>query len=419
MPLSNPFRMCAAFALAMVMAAGLSAPSAAGAPRGPAQDSVLTPVTASLVTRPAPFRALDGRIHFSYELLVTNVAVPSGTIRLERIEVTDSASGKAFYTLQGRKLAASANPVDRLSPGAEGKDNPSPAPPVLAGASQWIIWTDFALAPGLAAPGALQHRITGSFQAAAEDAAPAPFTALVAATPAARQAPVALEAPVRPGSWYANEACCDDTHHRRAALPAGGALLVPQRFAVDWFLLGPNRQLWNGDPGRLESYTSYRQPAVAAAGGTVVAARDGIADNPPMKPPASPAAEDSVGNHVIIQTGSGRYLLYAHLSRGSIKVSKGDKVEPGRLLALIGNSGYTFVPHLHFQVMTSSAILSDSTPYTFRDFDVTGRVRPRIWDDNIGQQKTGVLPVTPTPFDGPHRNEAPLDRYIIRFGSQP
>ncbi|WP_269664870.1 hypothetical protein [Streptacidiphilus rugosus] len=42
-------------------------------------------------------------------------------------------------------------------------------------------------------------------------------------------------------------------------------------------------------------------------------------------------------------------------------------------------------------------------------------MRPRIWDDNLGLQPTGVLPVSPSPFAGPHRHQMPLDRNIIRF----
>lgn len=335
---------------------------------------MLTPVTAGLMTTPTPFRAIDGRVHFSYELLVTNSSIPESKLRLDKIDITTD-SGTALYSLHGKTLAASANPVSRLSPGVEGKDNPSPPAPVLDASSQWIIWLDFALSPGTQVPDSLRHTVSGSILQSPGGGDPQPFKASVADIRVSRQAPPVLGAPVGPGTWYANEACCDDTHHRRAALPVGGRHAVPQRFAIDWFLVGPDKQLWKGDPKRLDSYASYRQPVIAAAVGTVVAAKDGIADNTPMKPPANLAAQDSAGNHVIIQTGPGVYVLYAHLHRGSVKVRKGDKVQAGSSLGLLGNSGFSFVPHLHFQVLTSPDILSgDSTPYVFRSFDVTGHV---------------------------------------------
>ncbi|MGW2207251.1 M23 family metallopeptidase [Streptomyces sp. NPDC001774] len=404
-----------AFALGALLATGSAVPASAAAPfRAAGQDSVITPVTAGLITTPAPFKAIDGRIHFSYELLVTDSIIPESKLRLDRVDVTAN-SGTTLYSLRGKALAASANPVSSLSPGAAGKENPSPPTPVLSASSQWIIWLDFSLRPGTQVPDSLRHTVSGSILQPPGGGDPQPFKASVADVRVSRQAPPVLGAPVGPGTWYANEACCDDTHHRRVALPVDGRHVVPQRFAIDWFLIGPDKQLWKGDPARLDSYTSYRQPVIAAAAGTVVAVKDGVADNTPMKPPANLAEQDSTGNHVIIQTGPGRYLLYAHLHRGSVKVRKGDEVQAGSPLGLIGNSGLAFVPHLHFGVLTGADIFSDSTPYVFRSFNVLGHVKPRIWDDNIGQQRTGVLPITPTPLDGPHRAEAPLDRYVIRF----
>ncbi|MFB7941183.1 hypothetical protein [Streptomyces sp. NPDC056049] len=58
---------------------------------------------------------------------------------------------------------------------------------------------------------------------------------------------------------------------------------------------------------------------------------------------------------------------------------------------------------------------TDSPPFTFRKFRVVGHVEPRLWDDNLGLQPTGVLPITPSPHDGPHRARYPLDREVLKF----
>jgi murein DD-endopeptidase MepM/ murein hydrolase activator NlpD len=145
----------------------------------------------------------------------------------------------------------------------------------------------------------------------------------------------------------------------------------------------------------------------------VVEVQDGIADNSPPVPPAIAPIQNTVGNHVTLEVTAGRYLLYAHLERGSIKVRYGQRVTPGQVLDLIGNST---TPHLHFQVMTTREFSRPTArPFIFRSFVVVGQVRPRIWDDNLVLEPTGVLPVPASPFAGRHRDEMPLDRNVIRF----
>jgi murein DD-endopeptidase MepM/ murein hydrolase activator NlpD len=47
------------------------------------------------------------------------------------------------------------------------------------------------------------------------------------------------------------------------------------------------------------------------------------------------------------------YPLYAHLKNGSVCVRPGDTVRGGDPLGLVGNSGSSLQPHLHFQVMST------------------------------------------------------------------
>lgn len=54
------------------------------------------------------------------------------------------------------------------------------------------------------------------------------------------------------------------------------------------------------------------------------------------------------GYTVIIDIGNGVQLVYGHAS--SLMVREGQHVDSGQLVALSGNSGYSFAPHVHFEV---------------------------------------------------------------------
>ena len=393
-------------------ALAVAVPAYAGAPRALPPTTAFTPLTASLITTPAPVRAVDGKIHLSYELFLTNaLAVP---VRLDRITLRDARSHAALASLSGDALASAASPIGNLPPG-EGANlaRAMVHPPVLESSTELVVWIDVALDASTRLPRDVEHELDAAILAPSGHA---PFHETVARTPLAQRAPLALLAPVRPGTWYVSEGCCGNTHHRRGLAPINGVLDVPQRFAIDWFRVGLDNRTWAGDPRLLTSYLSFRQPVLAAAGGRVVEVQDGLADQKPPVPPTVPPIQDTVGNHVTLEVAPGRYLLYAHLERDTIKVRCGQRVAPGQLLGLIGNSGNSTTPHLHFQVMTTRDFFpTDSPPFTFRSFDLLGQVGPRIWDDNLGLQPTGVLPVAPSPYAGRHHDQMPLDRNVIRF----
>lgn len=55
------------------------------------------------------------------------------------------------------------------------------------------------------------------------------------------------------------------------------------------------------------------------------------------------------GKAVTIDHGNGYKTTYCHLQ--DIRVSEGDKVRRGDIIALSGNTGLSFAPHLHYEVM--------------------------------------------------------------------
>ncbi len=59
------------------------------------------------------------------------------------------------------------------------------------------------------------------------------------------------------------------------------------------------------------------------------------------------------GNMVLINHGNGYKTRYAHMVKGSIKVSVGDYVDAGQTIGKVGSTGNSTGPHLHFEVIVN------------------------------------------------------------------
>jgi hypothetical protein len=57
----------------------------------------------------------------------------------------------------------------------------------------------------------------------------------------------------------------------------------------------------------------------------------------------------------VIDHGDGWQTVYGHLRRGSVRVKPGDPVERGQTIGLVGLSGNTQFPHVHFMVQRVEA----------------------------------------------------------------
>ena len=58
--------------------------------------------------------------------------------------------------------------------------------------------------------------------------------------------------------------------------------------------------------------------------------------------------QNGFGNVIEVRHAGSKSTLYAHLSR--IDVKKGDRVEQGRIIGAVGNTGWSTGPHLHFEL---------------------------------------------------------------------
>lgn len=82
---------------------------------------------------------------------------------------------------------------------------------------------------------------------------------------------------------------------------------------------------------------------VASAPGVVVETHDGEADRC-----TSGSCGPVYGNYVKIEHDDGKKTLYGHLAQWSVAVAVGDVVDCGQYLGLVGSSGWSTGPHLHF-----------------------------------------------------------------------
>ena len=87
----------------------------------------------------------------------------------------------------------------------------------------------------------------------------------------------------------------------------------------------------------------------------------------------------------------------------------------GDVLALVGNSGNSLAPHLHFHVMDRPLPLaSNGLPYVVDSFTVTGQTPGT---DAFDEAEAEGTPLEVNPVDPAERvtQVMPLDQYVVSF----
>jgi murein DD-endopeptidase MepM/ murein hydrolase activator NlpD len=154
---------------------------------------------------------------------------------------------------------------------------------------------------------------------------------------------------------------------------------------------------------------------LAVADARVARVVDGLPEQVPGALPAVIALNEADGNHVILDLGSGRFVLYAHMIPGSITVTEGDRVRRGEVLGHLGNSGNSSAPHLHLHVQSAPpTAAANGLPYVIDGYDLIAKIPSTEAFDEA--EATGEpAEVVPVEFPGAHVNDLPLDQSIVRF----
>ncbi len=93
-------------------------------------------------------------------------------------------------------------------------------------------------------------------------------------------------------------------------------------------------------------------------------------------------ATNGYGMHVIVDHGFGYQTLYAHLSE--LKVHAGQRVKRGDVIGLVGNTGLSVGPHLHYEVHKDETAV-DPANYYFNDLTPDEYARMLEISRNAGQ----------------------------------
>ena len=174
----------------------------------------------------------------------------------------------------------------------------------------------------------------------------------------------------------ANGCCAVQTPHRSTRLPVNGESFVKsETFAIDWVQLRDGA-LFDGDGTRNEDWYCYGAELLAVADGRVIYVRDDMLDEAPMQPPvAVKNSRDFGGNQVIIEIEPGVYAFYGHLKPGSVAVAVGDHVAAGQVIGLLGNSGNSTGPHLHFGLLDGpNPLAATSLPMVIDAYILEGMI---------------------------------------------
>jgi hypothetical protein len=379
-------KLCAAVAFAGALLGSLPSTSHAQIP----------PAVEFRVPKPPTVALSDSGAVLVYELHVTNLtAAPLTLRRVEVLAVEGGKPGRVVWDLNSAVDSGLFRATARAGAPVPAAERLRIGPGLRAYVYLWIP-TDAAHPPA-----ALTHRLT--FTRGASDSTDVLQGTTIPVEPRA----VAIGPPVH-GEWAAFNGPSNSSGHRRLVLALDGHVASGQRFAIDFLQLDSAGKSYRGDPLKNSSYYAYGTPILAVADGIIVETKDSIPENiPGANSRAVPINMITVGgNHVALDIGGGKYALYAHVQPGSLKVKVGDRVKRGQALALLGNSGNSTEPHVHFQIADGPTFLSsEGIPYT-TSFAITGGCGINMGPPPRMECKRHA---------GPTVSGIPMENQIVRF----
>jgi murein DD-endopeptidase len=359
---------------------------------GPKEKPISTFVDVVVPIAPTAFKA-DGKWHLVYELHLNNM--DRWDYKLTKVEaLAGDSSARSLVSYSGEDLEKVLS-----RPGQPAVTEKSK----LAGGAMAVVYMWATVDSQDAVPATIRQRLTVKIGTYPEEQ-----TVETAAIPVGR-GPVAISSPLRGDHWLAGNGPSNTSGHRKALIPIDGHGAIAQRFAIDWVRIRDEGKTFKGDEKDNKNYLAYGSDALSVADGVVTEVKDGIPENiPGANSRAVPITLETVGgNHVILDIGGGHFAFYAHLQPGSLRVKLGDKVRRGQVVGLVGNSGNSTEPHLHFHIENGSSPLgAEGLPYSLASFEVVGS--GWAWKPSDAKGPAEV-----------HKNEIPMENEVVNFTDKP
>lgn len=133
---------------------------------------------------------------------------------------------------------------------------------------------------------------------------------------------------------------------------------------------------------------------VAVAAGTVVSVLDTNFDRELVKDIPSCT---KTGNVVVVDHGNGYRARYLHIKQGSARVTPGQPVAAGTVLAVVGSSGCSAYPHLHFELTCNGTVLEPFSPNLWGTSMPAYRPASQVMDTIIARDGTLAWTDFPSP----------------------
>ncbi|OFY15665.1 MAG: hypothetical protein A2X11_06365 [Bacteroidetes bacterium GWE2_42_24] len=216
-------------------------------------------------------------------------------------------------------------------------------------------------------------------------------------SPRSTETPISILSPVKGYDWlFINQSTMQ--YHFNTMFFVDGSIYTGERFAFDNVRIDSTGEIRNGDPAVNESYYNYKDTLFAVADGSIEALRDGRPENSGNQHDVVMNSIDEMGgNYLVLKIDNNHYALYAHCVPGSFLVSEGQTVHEGDPIALLGNSGNSDCPHVHFQITDSpNLFFSRGLPFVLKEWTkigeiATGRVDPPVRYYNCMMEELTII----------------------------
>jgi len=334
---------------------------------------------------------VEGLPTLLYEVCLSNFT--ANEINIQHLGVIDARSRRTLWKLSGEELYERLGTMDGRPLGGG----------ALHPGRSAIVYLELTL-PSPALPSALTHTIESRLAGASESAISVSARSMVGTHPPS------IGPPLRGGPWVGVYHPAWQRGHRRVVRTLEGTGTIPGRFAIDWVRVNEEGAIADGDADITRNHLGYGADVLAVADARVVAARDGMPESATVSGSARHALGDASGNFIALELATARFVFYEHLLPGSVRVTAGQAVQKGEVIAELGFTGDSTGPHLHFHVANGdSPIYSDGMPFVIDQFVLLGHyadIRA------LGRERWA----TSNPeLDSHRKQERPSPNAVVRF----